>query len=331
MTKRIVAFVFIALVIGCTQQGVAPSNNLEVNESAAVVSPDFGPPLGQQIVVANFNDSSIRVWWRSATGNLPPAFTIVGPHTGFSNPIDLASDPTGNLYVEGRQQNIVEFPPSARGDASPSESISHPACANGNGGFYRLATDENGNLYVLVEAEAPPSCILVFAPGSIISNREIDDPGWRFPSGIAIGNGVLYIVDEQANAIEAYPEKSSGTVSPSMRIVGPKTRLSSPMRVGIDKNGGIYVQQQINSNVILAYDHPKSGDMAPTRTITAQSVNGFSTALTTGALTLAVVGTAPDYTPVVETYRDIASGGTPLHAISGNKTHLNNPKALLYR
>ncbi|ADV84950.1 NHL repeat containing protein [Terriglobus saanensis] len=94
------------------------------------------------------NPSSIFVFDPKANGVSIPTRTITGAATLLNQPLSLAVDTAGNLYVSDLVQlGISVFSPTATGNVAPASTISGPATglvfpANG------VALDASNNIYV---------------------------------------------------------------------------------------------------------------------------------------------------------------------------------------
>jgi|GEM_PF-2829284 len=94
------------------------------------------------------NPSSIFVFDPKANGASTPTRTITGVATLLNQPVSLAVDTTGNLYVSDLNQlGISVFSPTATGNIAPASTLSGAATglafpANG------IALDASNNIYV---------------------------------------------------------------------------------------------------------------------------------------------------------------------------------------
>jgi hypothetical protein len=88
----------------------------------------------------------------TCTFGFSPGWTIAGSNTGLQNPVGLALDSAGNLYVAngsaycGCAPSITEYSPTARGNATPIRIIQGP-----NTGLVAplgVAVDGAGNIFV---------------------------------------------------------------------------------------------------------------------------------------------------------------------------------------
>ena len=71
--------------------------------------------------MVNALNNSITEYAPAATGNTAPVATIAGSATGISNPIGIAVDTTGQLYVSNAGTNsITRYSPGANGNVTPN-------------------------------------------------------------------------------------------------------------------------------------------------------------------------------------------------------------------
>ena len=76
------------------------------------------------IYVASFSPALIAVFPPGSNGNTAPSYTIAGGNTGLIEPLGLAFDVSGNLYVADRGGAVEVFAPGASGNATPIATIS---------------------------------------------------------------------------------------------------------------------------------------------------------------------------------------------------------------
>jgi hypothetical protein len=74
------------------------------------------------------NGHSILVFAPDAHGNVAPIRTIKGPHTGLTNCVSIAVDPTGivyagNFFAQDQDGHITVHAPGADGDVAPLRTI----------------------------------------------------------------------------------------------------------------------------------------------------------------------------------------------------------------
>lgn len=116
-------------------------------------------------------DGSITIYAPGAQGNVAPTRVIAGHNTGLVDPVGLALDSAGYLYVANGYfitdqtgnntftGEILVFAPGANGDVAPVRTISGSNTLF-TGPAYGIAVDSQGWIYVTDRD------ILVFAPGA---------------------------------------------------------------------------------------------------------------------------------------------------------------------
>jgi hypothetical protein len=164
---------------------------------------------------------SIVVYPPGSNGNVSPATVISG--AGITDPVAVALDPAGNLYVLNDFDTPVPgggisiYPAGSSGDATPlatiQDNLSGLADAAG------VALDSSGTIYV------------------------------------ADTSGGL------GGSIDSYPAGSyAAAVPPATTITGPDTQLDNPSEVAVDSNGDIFA---LNSDAVTEYPAGSTGDALP--------------------------------------------------------------------
>jgi len=165
---------------------------------------------------------------------------INGTATEILNPISVNFDGAGNLYVAnwnnasstGRYSNVVEFSPTANGDATPmiyltgtKTKISHPtevwidtAASSFVGRI--LVSDYTGH-------------VLVFSPGSTGNVAPVQDiTNVAHPTGVTSdSDGNIYVSVPNGNAIRVFSPTATGNATPTQVISGSSTSLDSPVQL----------------------------------------------------------------------------------------------------
>jgi hypothetical protein len=108
----------------------------------------------------------LRFFSGTASGNVAPLRTIVGPATGLNAPIGLALDSSGNLYVSNSLGNsITVYSPGANSNTPPARTISGNLTSLNVPQF--IAVDSNNRLYVSnFGAAGFPGFAVVFSSGA---------------------------------------------------------------------------------------------------------------------------------------------------------------------
>lgn len=184
----------------------------------------------------------ITVYSAGSNGNVAPTATIFGAATGLFNPLGIALDSEGNIYV-----------------------------SNGEGQF------SFGTVTVTLEAS-----ITVYSAGStgnVAPIRTItgNDTGLYYPQGIALdSSGNLYTegyVNGGGDGVNAYAAGSNGDVSPLTSIIGADTGLAGPNGIVVDAGGRLYVSNSgggpTGGGSVTIYAAGSTGDAVPATTITS--------------------------------------------------------------
>ncbi len=150
---------------------------------------------------ANFEDGSsgsgsITIFRSGSNGNVKPIGTIAGPDTGLHDPVGVAVDCSGNIYVanyEGGPSeygSVTVYQPGSDGDAKPARTI--VGVDTGIRQPYGVALDFDRNIYVAnyTGGESRTGSVTVHAAdanGNATPSRTIAgaDSGIDYPWGIA--------------------------------------------------------------------------------------------------------------------------------------------------
>jgi 6-phosphogluconolactonase (cycloisomerase 2 family) len=194
---------------------------------------------------------SVNVFAPGATGNVAPMRTISGAATLLSEPIGVAVDPTGNLYVvnqAGSGTAVDVFAPNANGNVPPIQTIAGSNTglnASAYGVAWHHGPPAVGRIYV---TEASPAVAIFRAnqtgnvtPAKTISGALTDLDG---PIGIAVGGaGRIYVTNATASgggfySVTKYASftalaAGNNNVAPLQMIVGANTGLSQPAGIAI--------------------------------------------------------------------------------------------------
>ncbi len=102
------------------------------------------------VYASNHYRNSVTEYSPTANGNVAPIATLTGSATGVQQPLGLAIDPAGHLWVDSAGA-IVEFAAGANGNASPIGVIAGPQVLSTS----VIAFDPAGNLFVSANLPGP--------------------------------------------------------------------------------------------------------------------------------------------------------------------------------
>ncbi len=222
---------------------------------------------------------SVYVYPAGSNGNVAPTATISGAHTGLCDPIGIALDFSGNIYVadDGNPNafpyifpKVLVYPPlgSSTGPLNEAPTATISGSNTGLETPYGIAADSSGKIYVADYGATsvfayPPlgssTGLLNEAPTATISGS---NTGLETPYGIAAdSSGNIYVADEGDQACDGtesvyvYPPLGSttGTVNevPSVTINGSNTGLCFPVGIAVDSSGNIYVADYGTTSVFV--------------------------------------------------------------------------------
>ena len=175
------------------------------------------------VYASNHYRNSITEFAPGANGNAAPIATLAGPATGVQQPLGIALDPAGHLWVDNAG-GIVEYPAGANGNAAPIAAIAGPQVISSS----VIAFDAAGNLFVNANLPGPPSTfeytVEEFAAGATgnpapIATLHGADTALNGPSGLAFlpGSAEQLLVSNQfgAGSVTQYGVPATGDVKPA--------------------------------------------------------------------------------------------------------------------
>ena len=271
------------------------------------------------------------------------------PFTGISDPMGVAVDPTGDVFVADPQSNTVaELEPNGT-QQTPS------ALFSGVRDETAVAVSATGELYVVDQTDALVQklrpWVLPFAStgdlyvadygtnaigiyGSGASGRPLlgmisgSATQLSYPEGVAFDPwGDLLVANSLANTITEYPPGASGNATPFAAIAGPATGLDDPRFIAEDSAGNLYVINAL-SNSITKYAYGATGDAAPIATISGSNT-GIDSPIgilvdPTGRI---YVSNAGDNS--ITAFAPGSNGNvSPVWLMQGDQTQLDGPKGL---
>jgi Beta-propeller repeat/NHL repeat len=235
-------------------------------------------------------NGSIAIYPAGSTGQVLPSAVISGVNTELNDPVGVALDSAGNIYVTnlfgGPTNNgiVTEYAAGSNGDVAPIATITSTGYAVGlpRG----IALDSAGNIYV-ANFLGNNGSISVFAPGSNgnatpIASIAGSNTGIQGPYGLALdSSGNIYVSNhgggeqDTPSSITVYAAGSNGNVAPTATIIGPDTLLDVPVAVALDSLGNIYAANSggvidgvaYDSGTITVYPPGSTGNVSPSAII----------------------------------------------------------------
>jgi sugar lactone lactonase YvrE len=293
---------------------------------------------------------SVTIFPAGSTGAVLPIAAISGVHTGLSNPVGIALDSAGNIYVSNlgggptNDGSVTEYAVGSNGDVAPIATITSTGFAVGFP--HGIALDPAGNIYV-ANFIGNNGSISVFAPGSNgnatpIASIAGSNTGIQGPYGVALdSSGNIYVSNHGGgeqntlSSITVYAPGSNGNVFPIATIIGSDTLLNVPMAIGLDLFGNIYAANSsvvINgvaytSGVITVYPPGSSGDVSPSSIIYG---NDTGLAIPAGILVDSSIYVANEAGNLTVYSLDANGDAAPAATLSNPATGLNGPTAIAF-
>jgi sugar lactone lactonase YvrE len=220
-----------------------------------------GLVASNQTVYAKSGGNEVFGFGTSQSGNVAPSITLASTGGGLLEPVSVAVDAAGDLYVLYDFDNlaamsptptkngvlghaaITEYAPGAY--SSPTRIISG---ANTNlDSAVAIALDANGTVYAIGESESASSYVVSFgaaATGNAVPNNSFNVAPGDFTLdawGFAIDkNGIVYVGDLSGNGIYEYNQagKKVGQIPVSTNGLG------YPGGMAVDSHGNLVVQSK---------------------------------------------------------------------------------------
>jgi 6-phosphogluconolactonase (cycloisomerase 2 family) len=152
---------------------------------------DVALDASSYVYVSNNNASSgggwIAVFSPNSNGNIAPARIIQGAATGLNEPLGIALDASGNLYVSNHAGNSVTiFAAGANGNVAPLRVIT--GSKTGLSGPTGVTVDSNGYVYVANNSTPSITVYAAGATGNVVPIRTIagSNTGLNRPYGLAL-------------------------------------------------------------------------------------------------------------------------------------------------
>ena len=174
------------------------------------------------VYASNHYLNSVTEYAPGANVNVAPIATLAGPATGVKQPLGIALDPSGHLWVDSAGA-LVEYPAGANGNVSPIAAIAGPQVNSTS----VIAFDPAGNLLVTANLPGPNGSseysVEEFAPGvsgdpAPIATLHGADTALNGPSGLGIlpGTAEQLLVSNifGAGSVTQYGVPAAGDMKP---------------------------------------------------------------------------------------------------------------------
>ncbi|MBI3939791.1 MAG: hypothetical protein HY315_03060 [Acidobacteria bacterium] len=262
-----------------------------------------------EVVVTDENRTSIRTYGSQFQGTdrvMEPRREIRGPDVGRMCSVAISPE-FQEMYAVNKDtgDNMVVFPLSADGDATPSRELTV------DHGAWGVSLDrKNNELFITTQHNNKLAVFSRLAKGDDYELRHIQGPktGLASPQGVYVDseNDEVFVANHGhwrytepgdgwavrgrrgekppgltglappltastgrflPASITVYARTASGDAAPSRTIQGPRTRLNWPAGLYLDTVSGQLAVANSGDNTILFFDRKAGGDVAPVRSI----------------------------------------------------------------
>jgi 6-phosphogluconolactonase (cycloisomerase 2 family) len=227
--------------------------------------------VNNELVVANFSNSSITVYNRTASGNIAPIRTLAGPATGLSTPEGLVVDTVNDELVVANNANnsVTVYSRTASGNTAPIRTL-----AGGATGLtlpISLVVDTVNNELVVANFFDAITVFSRTASGNTAPIRMLAGAatGLSAPVGLVVDrvNNELVVANKANNSVTVYSRTASGNTGPIRTLIGGATGLTSPNDLVVDTVNNELAVANFNNSSITVYSRTASGNTGPIRTL----------------------------------------------------------------
>ena len=156
----------------------------------------------------DFNDVAILVYYWLVPANWPiEVSSVVDANLAITNPVALAFDPNGNLYVLSSSQHQVKiYNKLSQLQTTIDVNAINPKGLAVNPNRYIYIADTGGNRILKCEPNGSPD--MNFGTNGILGTTGSGNKQFSQPWGIALdGNGQLYVADSNNNRVQIFTPK----------------------------------------------------------------------------------------------------------------------------
>jgi sugar lactone lactonase YvrE len=217
-------------------------------------------------------DTNAVVTTLAGTAGQSGSIDATGAAARFANPIGVAVDANGNVYVADSASHTIRKITSAGVVTTLAGTAGQSGSTDATGAAARFnfpsgaAVDANGNVYVAdrynnTVRKITSAGVVTTLAGTAGQSGFTDATGGaaRFyePIGIAIdANGNVYVADNRSNTIRKITSAGvvttlagTGGQSGSTDATGAAARFRAPFGVAVDANGNVYVADRLNDTI----------------------------------------------------------------------------------
>lgn len=158
-----------------------------------------------------------KVIWFSAAlnGNVLPAKTVSGPHTGLTSPTGIAVDASEEVFVADHDSGkILLFDSDSRGDVPPVATL------DGFKGPRRILVDQDLNIYVSCDGDSSIVVLAPDGPHAWTRTATITSGAMHAPEGVAVDNAGR-IAAAVRGAVLYFASGATGSSTPALELQGP--------------------------------------------------------------------------------------------------------------
>jgi DNA-binding beta-propeller fold protein YncE len=208
-------------------------------------------PDGGKIYVVDSNNRKVKMFDRNgnAQGDFGGEAKSSSKQPGFSNPLYIAVNSKGQVYVSDRTMSMVSI---FDGNGKFIERFTPRAEPGFSWSPLGVAFDDKDNLYV-TDATKGKHRVLIFDRNGYLKlqfGREgIGNGEFSFPNGIAVDKktGRIFVADSNNARVQSFDKK--GKYIATIGQAKGKSQLSHPLSIAISDSGRVHVTDAFGHNV----------------------------------------------------------------------------------